>query len=139
MMTVGALACRPVEDVILVAGEALFDLVPDEGAEALAAHPGGGPFNAARTIGRLDQPVAFLGRLSRDRFGARMRSLLEADGVLLDSAVPTDDPTTLALADVDEEGVARYAFYTEGTSAAGLTEEAALAALPESVAMIHAG
>src|SRR3954462_13669293 len=107
----GKLGSAPM--TILVGGEALYDLVVGEG-EALAAHPGGGPFNAARTIGRLDQPVAFLGRLSRDRFGARMRSLLEADGVLLDSAVPTDDPTTLALADVDEEGVARYAFYTEG-------------------------
>ena len=77
------------EDLILVAGEALYDLVPDADGESLAAHPGGGPFNAARTIGRLDQPVAYLGRLSRDRFGARMRSLLEADGVLLDATVET--------------------------------------------------
>ena len=43
------------------------------------------------------------------------------------------------MADVDDDGVARYAFYTEGTSAAGLTEADALDALPESVAMIHAG
>ena len=31
--------------------------------------PGGGPFNTARTIGRLGGQVAFLGRLSTDRFG----------------------------------------------------------------------
>ena len=43
---------------ILVAGEALYDLVADaEGA--LAGHPGGGPFNTARTIGRLRRPVAY--------------------------------------------------------------------------------
>ena len=126
--------------VILVAGEALIDLVPSsETAEVLAAHPGGGPFNAARTIGRLEQPVAYLGRLSRDRFGQRMETLLAEDGVRLDAVVQTDDPTTLALADVDEQGVARYRFYTDGTAAAGLTPEAALAARPDEVRIVHAG
>jgi fructokinase len=128
-----------VEDVILVAGEALFDLVPGDGDGMLAAHPGGGPFNAARTIGRLERPVAYLGRLSRDRFGARLRSLLDEDGVRPDAIVETDEPTTLALAEVDADGVAAYRFYTEGTSAAGLERDAALAALPESVSMLHAG
>jgi len=125
--------------VILVAGEALFDLVPDARGDSLAAHPGGGPFNAARTIGRLEQPVAYLGRLSRDRFGARLRELLQEDAVSLDAVVETDEPTTLALADVDDSGVARYRFYTEGTSAAGLSPGAALAALPDEVAIVHAG
>ena len=126
--------------VILVAGEALIDLVPSSAAiDGLAAHPGGGPFNAARTIGRLERPVAYLGRLSRDRFGKRMEALLAEDGVRLDSIVHTDDPTTLALADVDEQGVARYRFYTEGTAAAGLTPEAALAARPDDVQIVHAG
>src|SRR3954467_6433387 len=132
-------ACCPVAGVILVAGEALVDLVPSETADSLAAHPGGGPFNAARTIGRLEQPVAYLGRLSRDRFGARLRELLQEDAGSLDGVVETDEPTTLALADVDDSGVARYRFYTEGTSAAGLSPGAALAALPDGVAIVHAG
>jgi fructokinase len=126
--------------VILVAGEALIDLVPASGTiDALAAHPGGGPFNAARTIGRLERPVAYLGRLSRDRFGQRLEALLAEDGVRLDAIVHTDEPTTLALADVDELGVARYRFYTEGTAAAGLTSETALAARPDDVQIVHAG
>ena len=126
--------------VILVAGEALIDLVPaSHTIESLAAHPGGGPFNAARTIARLERPVAYLGRLSRDRFGQRLEALLAADGVRIDAIVHTDDPTTLALADVDELGVARYRFYTEGTAAAGLTSEAALAARPDEVRIVHAG
>jgi fructokinase len=129
-----------VAGLILVAGEALIDLVPtSEAADALAAHPGGGPFNAARTIGRLERPVAYLGRMSRDRFGQRMEALLAEDGVRLDSIVHTDEPTTLALADVDPLGVARYRFYTEGTAAAGLTAEAALAARPDEVTIVHAG
>ena len=131
---------RPWPGLILVAGEALIDLVPSsEAADSLAAHPGGGPFNAARTIGRLERPVAYLGRLSRDRFGQRMEALLAEDGVRLDAIVHTDEPTTLALADVDEQGVARYRFYTEGTAATGLTPEAALAARPDEVQIVHAG
>ena len=126
--------------VILVAGEALIDLVPESDAiDALAAHPGGGPFNTARTIARLERPVAYLGRLSRDRFGQRLESLLAEDGVRLEAIVHTDEPTTLALADLDEQGVARYRFYTEGTAAAGLTSETALAARPDDVRIVHAG
>src|SRR3954468_405586 len=125
---------------ILVAGEALFDIVvaPDED-RAIAAHPGGGPFNTARTIGRLGQPVAFLGRLSSDGFGRRLEAMLEADGVGLGSVVHTDEPTTLALAEVDPAGAARYRFYERATSAPGLEPAAALAALPRDVAVLHVG
>ena len=128
----------PAERLIVVAGEALFDLVTRD-AEELRAHAGGGPFNTARTIARLGQPVAYLGRLSADRFGARLRALLEEDGVRLDAVVPTDDPTTLALAELDAGGGATYRFYVRGTSAPGLTPTAALHALPPAVAMLHVG
>ena len=87
---------------ILVGGEALYDLVagPDDGdaAGALTGHAGGGPFNTARTIGRLGQPVAFLGGLSTDRLGATHARMLTDDGVSLDCVVRSDRPTTLALA-----------------------------------------
>jgi fructokinase len=123
---------------VVVAGEALVDLVLGPDGE-LAAHSGGGPFNTARTVGRLEQPVDFLGRMSRDRFGARMREELAQDGVGLAGVVETEEPTTLALAEVDAAGAARYRFYTEGTSVPGLTREEALAALPDDVAMLHIG
>ena len=105
----------------------------------LRGHPGGGPFNTARTVGRLGQPVAYLGRLSSDRFGLRLEALLSDDGVALESVVRTDEPTTLAIAEVDHEGVARYRFYERGTAATGLTPEAALDALPDEVDILHVG
>ena len=123
---------------IVVGGEALVDLVAGGGGE-LDAHLGGGPFNCARTLGRLEQPVAYLGRISNDRFGTQLREQLEVDGVSLDLVVETDNPTTLALAELDERGAATYRFYVEGTSVPGLTPEAALAALPERVEMVHVG
>lgn len=123
---------------IVVGGEALVDVVLGDSG-SLTGHPGGGPFNAARTIGRLEQPAAYLGRLSSDRFGTRLRDELRADGVRLDAVVPTDDPTTLALAEIGADGSARYRFYAEGTSVPGLTVDAALAALPDPVGMVHVG
>jgi fructokinase len=125
--------------MILVGGEALYDLVLQDSAEDLRGHPGGGPFNTARTVGRLDQPVAYLGRLSSDSFGQRLQAMLVEDGVALDAVVPTDDPTTLALAEVDHDGVARYRFYERGTSAPGLTVEAALGAVPAGIDILHVG
>ncbi len=122
----------------MVAGEALIDLVP-AGDGMLAAHPGGGPFNTARSLGRLERPVSYLGRISTDRFGAQLAGELAADGVRLDSHVRTDDPTTLALVELDAHGVGRYRFYTEGTAAPGLTEADALAALPDGVEFLHIG
>jgi fructokinase len=138
--TAPAAAAGPIEpeDVILVGGEALYDLVYD-GNEDLQGHPGGAAFNTARTIGRLGQPVAYLGRLSTDRFGTRLERMLAADGVRLDAVVRTDEPTTLALAELDETGSARYRFYERATSAPGLTTEAALAVLPPAVGILHVG
>jgi fructokinase len=124
--------------VIVVAGEALVDLVPDADG-ALRPHPGGGPFNTARTLARLDRPVAFLGRLSTDRFGRRLQDMLRADGVGLEAVVSTDEPTTLALAEIDDAGAARYRFYERGTSAPGLRPDDALAALPADVEVLHVG
>ena len=105
--------------MIVVAGEALVDLIarPDG---TIAAVPGGGPYNAARAIGRLGVPVAWIGVLSSDRFGRELEAGLTADGVALDLVQRTDLPTTLALAELDASGAATYRFYTDGTSAPAL-------------------
>jgi fructokinase len=124
--------------VIVVAGEALVDLVADPDGR-LRAHPGGGPFTTARAIARLGAPVALLTRLSTDRFGRRLEALLADDGVGLDAIVHTEEPTTLAVAEVGAGGTARYRFYTQGTSAPGLVAAEALAALPSHVAALHVG
>jgi fructokinase len=123
---------------ILVAGEALYDLVVADG-DTLHALPGGGPFNTARGLARLERPVAFLGRLSLDRFGCRHAAMLSEDGVGLDAVVRTAEPTTLAVAELDPTGQAQYRFYHEGTAAPGLTVDHAVAALPERVAIVHVG
>lgn len=127
------------DGAIVVGGEALVDLVLVGASRQLTAHEGGGPYNTARTLGRLGRPVHWLGALSTDAFGTRLRAGLEADGVRLDTAARTTAPTTLAVAELDAAGSARYAFYTAGTSAPALEPDRALALMPDAVAMLHVG
>jgi fructokinase len=126
------------DGVTLVVGEALVDLVPSADG-ALRPHLGGGPFNVARTIARLERPVAFLGALSDDRFGRELRGALDADGVDTTTAIPTPLPTTLAIAELDMQGNAEYRFYATMTSAGDVTPEDAIARIPRTVSALHIG
>lgn len=123
---------------ILVAGESLIDLVvtPDG---AVAAHPGGGPYNAARTVARLGGRCVYLGVLSNDRFGTRLRDALVADGVQPDGLVATELPTTLAVAELNERGAASYRFYLDHTSAPSLVPGDLAGRVPADVAAFHVG
>ena len=102
--------------MIVLAGDALVDLIVRPDGE-LVPVAGGGPYNAARAVARLGVPCSWIGGLSADRFGRMLEAGLLADGVSLELAQRTDLPTTLALAELDEDGTAAYRFYTEGTSA----------------------
>ena len=114
--------------MITVAGEALIDLLVARSG-AVSAFPGGGPFNVARTVARLGCRCQFLGRVGGDAFGRRLRAALDEAGVVLAVPEPTAVPTTLAVAEVDADGVADYRFYLDGTSAGQLTR----ADVPEQV------
>jgi fructokinase len=124
--------------MIVVAGESLIDLIV--GADGrVEAVPGGGPYNVARTLGRLGRPVSFLGRISTDRFGSILRAGLAAEGVDLSLAATTDAPTLLAVAELDAAGAARYRFYFEGTAAPGLTAGDLPDGLPATTTAFHIG
>lgn len=123
---------------IVVAGENLIDLIVRADG-VITPIAGGGPYNTARAIGRLGGDVAYLGRISRDRFGRDIRARLVADGVSPALIVDTDDPTTLALAELDASGAASYHFYVDGTAAAGLTPADVASAIGPDTQAIHAG
>ena len=120
--------------MIVVGGEARVDLVIDPDG-AVTAKLGGGPFNVARAIGRLESRVAFLGALSTDRFGTLLCGQLLADTVD-DSLVQfTELPTTLASAELDEGGAATYHFYLSQTAAPNLYP----LPLPADMTILHVG
>jgi fructokinase len=124
--------------MIVVAGEALIDRIESPDGRVVEV-PGGGPYNVARTIARLGGRVAFLGRLSNDERGARLRGHLESDGVELGLVVATDDPTPIATARLDGHGAATYAFELDGSAAAGLVLGDLPDGLPNVVAALHVG
>ncbi|MEU5026915.1 carbohydrate kinase family protein [Streptomyces milbemycinicus] len=112
--------------MIVVAGEALIDLVPDRPATAgPAADPalpallprrGGGPYNTAVALGRLGSPTAFCSRISTDGFGEALMAGLQEDGVDTALVQRGAEPTTLAVASIASDGSAGYGFYVEGTA-----------------------
>jgi fructokinase len=117
---------------VVVAGEALVDLVPDA-AGHLRPLPGGSPLNVAVGLGRLGMPTGYLGVLSRDAFGDLLAARLADAGVATVLPGRSGVPTSLAMVHLDAVGVASYSFYLDGTSAVGLRTED-VAALPAEVA-----
>jgi len=88
--------------VAWIAGEALMDLIPLAGGERIPM-VGGGPANTAKAVARLGYPTFFLGGISSDGYG---RSLVYRG----------DLATALAIATIDEGGLAKYEFELEGTA-----------------------
>jgi fructokinase len=123
---------------VVVAGESLIDRLvrPDGGVEDVV---GGGPFTTARALARLGLPVSFVGGLSTDASGARLRAALAADGVDLSLAVTTEAPTLLAIAALDAAGVASYRFEPAGSAAASLRPADLARGLPPDTAVLHVG
>ncbi|PSM42200.1 carbohydrate kinase [Streptomyces dioscori] len=104
--------------MIVVAGEALIDLVPGESGAlaALAPRRGGGPYNTAVALGRLGSPTAFCSRISTDAFGEALAEGLREADVDVSSVQRGAEPTTLAVASIAADGSAGYSFYVEGTA-----------------------
>ncbi len=101
--------------MIVVAGEALIDLV-SSGDDGYRAVVGGSPANVAVGLARLQQRVRLLARISADPFGQRIRTYLADNGVDLTWSVDATEPTSLAIASLDQHGHAEYAFYLAGTA-----------------------
>ncbi|MER5631742.1 carbohydrate kinase family protein [Streptomyces nitrosporeus] len=105
--------------MIVVAGEALIDLVPEAAgnvsAPLLPVH-GGGPYNTAVALARLGSSVAFCSRISTDAFGTALTDRLREENVYLGTVQRGPEPTTLAVASVEEGGSAAYTFYCRGTA-----------------------
>lgn len=99
---------------IWVAGEALFDLIQDPDGR-LRPCAGGSPFNVALALARLGLPVRYLNPLSTDRFGAQFVALLQEAKVEV-SGSRVLAPTSLAVVQVDANGVPAYGFYREGVA-----------------------
>jgi fructokinase len=124
--------------MIAVLGEAVVDLV-EQGPGLYRAHPGGSPLNVAIGLGRLDRPVALHARISGDTFGRMFRRHLAASGVDDRALVAATEPSTLAVASVDADGVASYDFWMHGTADWQWTAAELAEPLADDVVALHTG
>lgn len=102
--------------MIVVAGEALIDLVPQTLGDALAPLlpvRGGGPYNTAIALGRLGAEVSFCSRISTDAFGESLLRRLHEEKVDVTPVQRGPEPTALTVASVGADGSAAYTFHVE--------------------------
>lgn len=100
----------------LVIGEALVDVVRENGRTNSV--PGGSPANVALGLARLGREVTLHTTLGDDEAGRAVRVHLEESGVTLTPESATTAPTTIATADIDDNGDASYSFAIEWDPAA---------------------
>jgi len=92
-----------------------MDLIPDAGGQRQPM-VGGGPANTAKAIARLGYSTYFVGGISTDGYGRMIEAELRDSGVDLSLVVRRDLPTALAIASIDDNGLARYEFELEGSA-----------------------
>ncbi|AMJ60033.1 carbohydrate kinase family protein [Bosea sp. PAMC 26642] len=128
--------------MILVCGEALIDLFvgPPEGAELPArAVAGGSPFNVAIGLARQGVEAAFLGGVSRDRFGQLLAETLRREGVDERFLVLTDRLSTLSAVATTPDGQPSYSFHGEGAADRSLLPSDLPSELPPEIAALTFG
>jgi fructokinase len=108
--------------MIVVIGEALIDLISKESGSYQAV-VGGANANVALALAVRGEKQAFLGRVSSDGFGQQIRNHLSSNGVNLDYSIAAQEQTTLAVATIDQAGVASYSFYIKETADWGWTKD----------------
>lgn len=129
---------------VTVIGECVADAFTDPTSStparlAMSVLPGGGPANTAVALARLGTPTRFLGRLSTDVFGTLFRNQLSASGVDLTSAVTAPEPSTLAIADLDNKGQATYSFFADGAADWQWTADELSTTAPADTVAVHTG
>jgi fructokinase len=122
--------------VIVIGGEALVDLVDDDGSRRPVA--GGGPFNTAIAFGRLDVPVGFLGAISRDAYGQMLAQQLIDAGVDTSLVRWSDAPTPRAVVHRHRDGKHEFTFDVRATSLVDLSPQQ-LPVLPHEAWGVHVG
>ena len=100
--------------MLVVAGEALIDLITLSHGD-LKPVLGGSPYNLANALGRLGRTVAYRNPMSTDLFGTQLSQTLLDSGVQLTGG-QSQQPTSLAVVQVNPQGGPSYAFYREGVA-----------------------
>ena len=92
----------------------MMDLIPVVGGDRVPI-VGGGPANTAKAVARLGYPTYFVGGISSGEYGRAVELELLRSGVDLSLVHRGDSPTALAIATINEAGLASYEFKLDST------------------------
>ena len=99
--------------LIFAIGETLFDIIFKNG-QPVASTPGGSLLNTAVSLGRLGLKIHLISEYGKDAVGNLIDEFLVSNGVNTDFVYRYDDnPSSLALAFLDENNNAEYNFYKQ--------------------------
>ncbi len=109
-------------------GEALIDFisgdVPSGSDPLFHYYCGGSTLNAATAAARLGSDALFIGKLSQDMFGQKMKEYFLANNVKIqDNLVDVPENSMIGFAKIDDTGAASYVFYTSDTSVTSFSSE----------------
>ena len=124
---------------VAVVRESLLDVI-HRGDGTVHQHPGGSPANVAVALGRLGRHPHLMTCLGDDYQGFLIRIWLESSGVYVVHPSQTGVPTSTAVAQLDDSGIAEYRFdfswcqQLDVHFRAGVVHSGSLAALHDSSA-----
>ncbi len=98
--------------MIIVAGEALIDVVVDHDGDS-SETPGGSPLNVAVGLARLDVPTTLVSQVGHDERGGLVVQHVTGSGSEIVALPTTSGRTSVATAHLDASGAARYDFDLE--------------------------
>lgn len=98
--------------MIVVAGEALIDVVVDHEGDS-SETPGGSPLNVAVGLARLDIPTTLISQVGHDERGGLVVGHVTSSEAEVVALPTTSGRTSVAIARLDEQGVASYDFDLE--------------------------
>ena len=129
---------------VVTLGELLIDFTDNgmsaQGNTMFEANPGGAPCNVLAMLNRLGHPTAFIGKVGKDIFGLKLKSVLEETGI--DTAgliVDEDARTTLAFVQTFEDGDRDFSFYRNPGADMLLTADEVDGELVKSARLFHFG
>ena len=129
---------------VVTLGELLIDFTDNgmsaQGNTMFEANPGGAPCNVLAMLNKLGHPTAFIGKVGKDIFGLKLKSVLEEVGIDTSNLIVDEDArTTLAFVQTFEDGDRDFSFYRNPGADMLLTADEVDGELVKSERLFHFG
>ena len=129
---------------VVTLGELLIDFTDngksEQGNTLFEANPGGAPCNVLAMLNRLGHSTAFIGKVGKDIFGLKLKSVLQEVGIDISNLIVDEEArTTLAFVQTMADGDRDFSFYRNPGADMLLTADEVNDDLVKSARLFHFG